>query len=120
MRRRKTERFACNPNQFAAAVVASAEERVSVVFRSIDVQVVWRECGEGAAATEAGGERRFTIRLHYDALPKTAGPMSPDAADQACIPAEEERVGWLTHTIYWPVQAVATANGSDAGAPLGP
>jgi len=107
----------CNPGQLPAAVVASAEQQAGVVFRAIDVEVVWQECGQGAAAAKAAGERRFTIRLRNDAPPKMAGPTSLDAMGRAYVP--EEGTGFMADAYYRSVQLVAGANNSDTSALLG-
>ena len=107
----------CNPGQLPGAVVTRAEEQASVVFRAIDVEVVWVACGEGAAAAEAAHERRFEIRLRNDAPPKMAGPTSLDAMGRAYVP--EKGAGFMADAYYRSVQLVAGANNSDASALLG-
>jgi len=49
----------CNPGQLPATVVARAEEQAGVGFHAIGVEVVWQECGEGAAEAEAAHRRRL-------------------------------------------------------------
>jgi hypothetical protein len=107
----------CDPGQLPAAVVASAEEQASAVFRAIDVEIVWQECGQGAAAAEAAHQRRFEIRLRNDAPPKMAGPTSLDAMGRAYVP--EEGPGFMADAYYRSVQLVAGVNDSDASALLG-
>jgi len=94
--------------------VAKAEKRASLVFGAIDVDVVWLECGEGAAAAEAAHERRFEIRLRNDAPPKVAGPTSLDAMGRAYVP--EEGTGFMADAYYRSVQLVASADSTDVGA----
>jgi len=107
----------CNPGKLPAAVVAAAEEQAGVVFRAIDVEVVWEACGEGAVAAEAAHQRRFEIRLRNDAPPKMAGPTSLDAMGRAYVP--EQGTGFMADAYYRSVQLVAGANNSDASALLG-
>lgn len=107
----------CNPSQLPPAVVASAETQAGVVFHAIDVEVVWQECGEGAAAAEAAHLRRFEIRLRNDAPPKMAGPTSLDAMGRAYVP--KEGTGFMADAYYRSVQLVAGANSSDESALLG-
>jgi len=107
----------CNPGQLPATVVARAEEQAGVGFHAIGVEVVWQECGEGAAEAEAAHRRRFEIRLRNDTPPKMAGPTSLDAMGRAYV--SEEGTGFMADAYYRSVQLVAEANSSDVSALLG-
>ncbi len=107
----------CNPGELPASVVARAEDQVAAVFSSIDVEVVWNECGSGPVSQRAASERWFTVRLRSDAAPKMAGPSSLDAMGRAYV--TDESRGNLADAYYRTVKSTAQATDSDPGALLG-
>ena len=107
----------CNLGQLPGTVVAHAQEEASAVFRAIDVEIVWRECGEGPGSEEAARAHWYTIRLRSDAPPRFAGSRSLDAMGFAYVTAQVP--GNMADAYYKAVEWVAGGNTSDAAALLG-
>lgn len=107
----------CNLGDLPPSIVARAEAQAAAVFSSIDIEVVWTECGSGPASQKAASERWFTVRLRSDAAPKMAGPSSLDAMGRAYV--TDEYRGNLADAYYRTVKSAAVASDSDPGALLG-
>jgi len=107
----------CNLGELPGTVVARAENEASAVFRSMNVEVVWRECSDGPAPPQAARAHWFTLHLRSDAPPRMAGLASLDTMGLAYFAADG--TGFLADTYYKAVQWVAGSNTSDAADLLG-
>ena len=107
----------CNLGQIPEPIVARARHEVSLVFRSLDVEVVWSECDEGPDATQAARQHWYTIRLRNDAPPRTRGPMSLDAMGIAYVSGDAQ--GYLADANWKMIQATAGPAPPDAAVLLG-
>jgi hypothetical protein len=101
----------CNQGHLPESLVAQAEAETDLVFRSIDIQIVWAKCQDEVATDEAERGFRFVVRLRADAPPKTAGQTSLDAMGRSYVSTPNQ--GYIADVYYKAVEQIAERYGTD-------
>lgn len=107
----------CNQGRLPESLVEKAEAEADLVFRSMNVEVVWAKCRDEFPGGDVDGGFRFVIRLRDGHPPKTAGLTSLDTMGKALMTAPGE--GYIADVHYKAVQAFADRNGIDVEGLLG-
>ena len=106
----------CNLGGVNESVVSEAKSETDQVYRSADVQIVWRDCDDLPAARSRGDSSWFVIRLRSDKPPHSVGPASLDVMGKAFV---EDRGGYMADAYFQAIRSNAQLHNDDAGVLLG-
>jgi len=100
----------CNQDGLSESVMSTAKAETEVVFRPVQVQIVWHGCENSLTSA-------FVIRLWKDRVPRTVGPASLDVMGKAFVAGPN---GGTVADIYLPaIRATAEQHAADPGEVMG-
>jgi hypothetical protein len=107
----------CNLDGINKSLVSRAKEEAELIYRSMQVQIVWRSCTPTFAFLSPAQSALFLIRLRNDKPPAAAGPASLDVMGKAFVNSPEG--GYLADAYLQAIRATSEERHTDAGILLG-
>jgi len=106
----------CNLGAVSGSVIAGAKAETELVYRSVGVTIVWRDCEAFPPSAGQANDPWFVIRLRTDKPPLTVGPASLDVMGKAFV---EDAGGYMADAYFQAVHATSEKHHGDSGVLLG-
>ena len=94
----------CNVGHIPDAVIEHAETETAYVFRSMDVEIHWTDCG-AVGAEDARMRPDFIVRVRVGGHFTKAGPLSLEAMGRAFLDSADD--GFMADTYYGAIHELA-------------
>jgi hypothetical protein len=88
----------CNLSQVSGTVIEHAQAEAAYVFRNIDVEIHWMDCGAEVGAQDPGIRPDYIVRVQLGGKIAKPGPVSLEAMGRAFM--DETGYGFMVDTYY--------------------
>jgi len=88
----------CNLTQVSGTVIEHAKAEAAYVFRAIDVETHWMDCGAEVGAQDARLRPDYIVRVQLGGKIAKAGPVSLEAMGRAFMDSQE--YGFMVDTYF--------------------
>ena len=86
----------CNLSQVPVNMIKRAEAEASYVFRTVDIEIRWMDCGAEVGAQDTRSRPDFIVRIQTGGHVAKAGPASLEAMGRAFM--ESSEYGYMVDT----------------------
>jgi hypothetical protein len=107
----------CVPGNLRKSAVMRAQTETEVLFRFMDIEIVWSKCGSGPASVEAARQHWFTVRVRGDYAVAAPGTASLDILGRAFV--SSDRPGNLADVYFRTIESLANREHIQTGVVMG-